>query len=556
MSEHPPSDISEQSPSRQDPGSQRCSGRDLKLVMQASARWLEAHIDLINSLNVYPVPDGDTGTNMHLTVRAALEEMSHVESESAGELCQALAHGALMGARGNSGVILSQILRGIARALDKKACFDARDLAGALTEGAATAYKGVLRPVEGTMLTVIREAAAAATQVAVQDGASLEAVVRSTTEEAERSLARTPSLLPVLREAGVVDAGGQGLVFMLQGLLRYIGGEAALEAPMAQARQAIIHHDPTAQGYGYDIQFIVTGQSLDVNAMREALTPKGDSLLVVGDEHTVKVHIHAQHPGDILDYGCSLGTIQDVVVENMQAQHETFVAKQAQRSSPSESTAKIGIVAVVPGQGLQRVFESLGVNAIVSGGQTMNPSTEELLSAMDGLVHQQVIVLPNNSNVILTAQQAQGLTSKQVAVVPTRTIPQGISALLALNYQAELDANAAAMEDAAAAVQTIEITTAVRSARVNGLKVDEGQIIGLLSGELVAVGTDCHQVAMNILERIQAEHMEIITIYHGANTDKAEADTFAGLIKARYAAQDVEVIDGGQPHYKYILSVE
>lgn len=565
ISEHPSSDVNGQTEPRRQPSNSHCAGQDFRLAMRTSARWLEAHTELVNSLNVYPVPDGDTGTNMHLTVRAAMEEMSHVEGDSVGALAQALAHGALMGARGNSGVILSQILRGIARALDKKDTFDARDLAEALKEGAATAYKGVLRPVEGTMLTVIREAADAGARASAQDGAGLESVLKSAAEEAEWSLARTPSLLPVLKEAGVVDAGGQGLVLMLQGILRYLRGEVIEEGVVAAAQGATLS-SPEGRGagsagahggYGYDIQFIVTGQSLDVDAMREVLQAKGDSLLVVGDEQTVKVHIHAGQPGEILDYGCSLGVIQDVVVENMQVQHEAFVAKQGtRRPTPVEPATKVGIVAVVPGEGLQRVFESLGVSAVVSGGQTMNPSTEELLSAVDRLPNEQVIILPNNSNVILTAQQAKGLAAKEVAIVPTRTIPQGISALLALNYQADLAANAAAMEEAALAVETIEITTAVRSARVNGMEVVEGQIIGLLGGKLVAAGSDCLDVTMEMLEEIHAERMEIITIYYGGNTEKPEADTFAEGVKARFAAQDVELIDGGQPHYKYILSVE
>jgi DAK2 domain fusion protein YloV len=541
-------------PDRPALGARRCSGRELASALQVSARWLEAHADLVNSLNVYPVPDGDTGTNMHLTVRAALEELARTEGDSAGTLCQALAHGALMGARGNSGVILSQILRGIARALDKKDTFDAHDLAEAFREGAATAYKGVLRPVEGTMLTVIREAAEAGARASAQDGATLATVLQAITDEAERSLARTPSLLPVLKEAGVVDAGGQGLVLLLQGLLRYLHGEAPGEVVVAQ--QKAIIHTPGEEGYGYDIQFIVTGEGLDVNAMREVLSTKGDSLLVVGDERTVKVHIHAQTPGDILDYGCSLGIIQDVVVENMQLQHEAFVARRAQPAPAAEPPGKIGIVAVVPGPGLQRVFESLGVNVVVSGGQTMNPSTEELLAAVDSLPNEQVIILPNNSNVVLTAQQAKGLAKRDVAIVPTKTIPQGISALLALNYQADLATNTAAMEEAASAVQTIEITSAVRSARVNGLQVGEGQAIGLLGGELVAVGSECDQVALEVLERIQAGQKEIITIYYGADAEQSEAEAFAEKVKARYAGQDVELIDGGQPHYRYILSVE
>jgi len=357
-----------------------------------------------------------------------------------------------------------------------------------------------------------------------------------------------------LKEAGVVDAGGQGLVLLLQGVLRYLHGETVGEAAVPTSRATV--HAAAEQGYGYDIQFIVTGEGLDVAAMREVLSDKGDSLLVVGDERTVKVHIHAERPGSILDYGCSLGVLQDVVVENMQLQHEAFVARQAQHPMPAQPASKVGIVAVVPGQGLQRVFESLGVNAVVSGGQTMNPSTEELLAAVDSLPHEQVIILPNNSNVVLTAQQAQGLAQREVGIVPTKTIPQGISALLALNYQADLEANVAAMEEAARAVQTIEITNAVRAARVNGTEVQEGQVIGLLGGELVAAGSDCCAVAGEILERIHAESMEIITIYYGGDAGKDEAEAFAQQIKARYAGQDVELVDGGQPHYKYILSVE
>lgn len=532
-----------------------CSGQGLRRAIQASARWLEAHVDLVNSLNVYPVPDGDTGTNMHLTMQAAMEEVTRVRGDSAGEVCQALAHGALMGARGNSGVILSQILRGIARALDRKERFDGAELACAFQEGAATAYKGVIRPVEGTMLTVIREAAAAAMGGAAAEGATIETVLALATEEAERSLSRTPSLLPVLREAGVVDAGGQGLVFLLQGVLRFLRGEAVAEAAMSTTSTARVQA-PMGDHYGYDVQFIMTGQGLDVDAVREAITAMGDSVLVVGDERTIKVHVHSHLPGRIIDYGCSLAALQDVVIENMQLQHEAYVAKVARPAPASEPVTGIGIVAVVQGQGLKRVFESLGTSAIVTGGQTMNPSTEELLSAVMSLPQEEVVILPNNPNVVLTARQAQGLASKRVAVVPTKTIPQGISALLALNYQADLDTNCTAMEEACKAVQTIAVTTAVRSVKVNGMEVMQGEIIGLLNDELTAAGRDSLEVTVDILQRIHAERMEIITVYYGADVSKPDADAFAERIKQRFPAQEVELIDGGQLHYSYILSVE
>jgi DAK2 domain fusion protein YloV len=525
--------------------------------LHASSRWLEAHIDLVNSLNVYPVPDGDTGTNMHLTVRAALEEMAQVQSDSAGALSQALAHGALMGARGNSGVILSQILRGIARALDHRDSIDSSDLAHALKEGAATAYKGVLRPVEGTMLTVIREAAEAAVAAAAQNGATLQSVLEWTTEEAGHSLVRTPSLLPVLREAGVVDAGGQGLVLLLQGLLRFLRGETVSEAAVkATTSTAIAQMQAPSGDYGYDVQFLMRGRGLDVNAIREFISAAGDSVLVVGDEETVKVHVHCDWPGRIIDYGCSLGAIEDVVVENMQAQHEAFVSRLGEPDLPAEPVTGIGIVAVVLGEGLHRVFESLGVSSVVSGGQTMNPSIEELLSAVMALPNEQVIILPNNANVVLSAQQAKSLAAKDVAVVPTRTIPQGISALLALNYQADLEANVAAMEEAATGVQTIEITTAVRSAQVNGMKVEQGDIICLLNDELTMAGQDCLEVALRTLDRIHAERLEIITVYSGADASGAEAEALVEGIKQRFPAQDVELVDGGQPYYRYIVSAE
>ncbi|MGQ9682932.1 MAG: DAK2 domain-containing protein [Anaerolineae bacterium] len=532
------------------------SGRDLRLALQASAKWLEAHTEMVNALNVYPVPDGDTGTNMSLTVRAALEELARVSGDGAGVVAQAVAHGALMGARGNSGVILSQILRGIARALDHKDAFDGVELALALQEGSATAYKGVLRPVEGTMLTVIREAAQAAAATAAVDGTSPINVLRRATEEAENSLARTPTLLPVLREAGVVDAGGQGLVLILQGMLRFLLGEdtgAVATLPVAP----VAHVEATHDTYGYDIQFIMRGHDLNVAAIRQAISAMGDSVLVVGDEATVKVHVHSDRPGQVIDYGCSLAILQDVVVENMQVQHEEFVSRLGRATtSVPEPASGIGLVAVVPGAGLQRVFESLGVQAVVAGGQTMNPSTEELLSAVNSLPNRQVIILPNNSNVILTARQAKSLAAKEVAVVPTRTIPQGISALLALNYQADLEANAAAMEEAASVVQTIEVTTAVRSVGVNGMKVSQGDVIALLNDELSAAGSDSLAVALQVLERIHTERLEIITIYYGADVSRPEAEAFAAAIKERYPAQDVELIDGGQPHYIYIISAE
>lgn len=528
-------------------------------AFRVAGAWLDAHIEEVNALNVFPVPDGDTGTNMSLTMRAALQEVNQKTYDSASEAAKVAAHGALMGARGNSGVILSQILRGFARSLDAKKTINARDFAEALREGATTAYKGVMRPVEGTILTVIREAAEAAERAA-SSGAGLEEVLEYTVAEAKASLERTPSLLPVLAEAGVVDAGGQGLVYILEGIWRSLRGETA-EAPQQREAHIQMAHAPEGQ-YNYDTQFIIKGQGMDVEAIRQAIAEMGDSVLVVGDAETIKVHVHSDHPGQVLEYGLSQGQVTDVVIENMQLQYEAFLAAQRQAAPSTKPThvsaplAEIGIVAVASGDGLQTVLESLGVHAIIPGGQTMNPSTQDILEAIQSLPCEKVIVLPNNGNILLAAEQAKALADRSVAIVPTRTIPQGIAALLAFNYQADLETNVAAMTQAAAQVQTIEVTRAVRSAQVNGLAIHEGQFIGLLNDDLKTVGQDCLEVIFALLENIQAQEYEIVTIYYGQDVSEGDAYRIGEAVRERYADLEVEVLRGGQPYYHYIISVE
>jgi hypothetical protein len=538
-------------------------GNCLLGALRAGGAYLDRHVGQVNALNVFPVPDGDTGTNMSLTMRAAVGEVGDKAHSSASEVARIVAHGALMGARGNSGVILSQIMRGFARALDAKETFMALDLAEALKEGATTAYKGVMKPVEGTILTVAREAAGAAGHAAAQ-GATIEGVLASAVTEAWASLARTPQLLPVLAEAGVVDAGGQGFTVLLEGMLRYVRGEGLGEAAGAGAQRPEAHV-PEGQ-YNYDTQFVILGKALDVAAIREQVAKMGDSVMVVGDENTVKVHVHSDSPGRVIEYGSTQGKLSSVVVENMQLQYESFQAAQALSasripaamvsSSPAGQLSEIATVAVVSGEGLRRVFESLGVSAIVSGGQTMNPSTQDLLMAIASVPSDQVILLPNNSNVILTAQQAKDLSAKHAALVPTRTVPQGIAALLAFNYQADLEANVEFMSEAGSQVQTGEITRAVRSVQVNGLAVAAGQIIGLLNGELVTADTDIPSVIRELLQRMRAEEREIITVYYGQDLSLADAEKVAEEIGRSYPGVDLEVLDGGQPYYYYIISAE
>jgi DAK2 domain fusion protein YloV len=530
-----------------------CSGRGLRRALEASTAWLERHVEIINALNVYPVPDGDTGTNMLLTMRAALKELNNSPTQSASAVAHAVSYGALMGARGNSGVILSQLFRGLARSLDKKETFTALELAQAMTEASAIAYKGVIKPVEGTILTVGREAADAAVAAAAERDDFLYMLERTVTE-ARHSVARTPSLLSVLAEAGVVDAGGQGLFVILEGALRYLQGKAVETAPQLAA--AIDFRVFEGEEYGYDTQFVIQGENLNVEEIRETVLAMGDSVLVVGDSNTVKVHVHTEEPGTPLNYGASLGSLTDIVIENMQQQYQEFIRGQTQPPLVAEELGDTAIVVVASGAGLTRVFESLGVSAVVPGGQTMNPSTQEILKAIEGLNAEKVIVLPNNSNIVMAARQARELSEKEVVVVPTTTVPQGISAVLAFNYQADLETNAQVMEQAAHSVATAEITTATRAAQINGVSVEEGEFIGLLDGALTVSGGTLKEVVQEMLRQMQADEQEIITIYYGEDIVGAEAESLADEIMAHYPAQEVELVDGGQPHYHYILSVE
>ena len=525
-------------------------------MIEHSTAWLEVHIDFINSLNVYPVPDGDTGTNMYLTMRAALREMVTVSDTSVSAIAHALAHGALMGARGNSGVILSQVWRGVAKQLDDRERLTASDFAVALSEGAATAYKGVMRPVEGTILTVAREAAQAAVLAAAESDDVIY-VLGQVVTQAGKTLARTPDLLPVLKDAGVVDAGGQGLLVILEGMLRYLQGERGYEVSMAVAKGAPVSESVSGGGYGYDVQFLIRGQNLPVDEIRESIMGMGDSVLVVGDESTIKVHVHSTDPGPILSYGVSKGSLHDLVVENMQEQSERFLAeKERDQVLASHPLGEVATVAVVNGTGLRRVFESLGADAVVPGGQSMNPSTEELLQAMSGLQADKVIVLPNNPNVILVAQQAQGMSDREVVVIPTKTAPEGISALLAFNYQSDLRTNADLMERAAAQIQTLEITNAVRSVQINGLTVEKGQFIALINGKLVEAGDELQQVAQAALQTLGSDRYDIITVYWGDAVTGEQAEELASWVRTHYPEQGVELVEGNQPHYHYVISAE
>ncbi|MCS7286589.1 MAG: DAK2 domain-containing protein [Anaerolineae bacterium] len=528
-------------------------GITLKNMFKTATAWLERHVNFINALNVYPVPDGDTGTNMFLTMQACVREIEGVRENSAWMVAQKAAYGALMGARGNSGVILSQIWRGFAKALDKKDVIKVQDLAEALSEASATAYKGVIKPVEGTILTVIREIAETMQAIKHQTD-DLKVALEHLVEAAKAAVAKTPSLLPILREAGVVDAGGQGLLVIMEGFLKYLRGEK-LEEKIVPER-AEIRAEVLEGEYGYDVQFIIKGQNLDVEEIRRTLSTMGDSVLVVGDSTTVKVHLHTNEPGTPLNYGIKWGALVDIVVENMQEQYREFIVSREAQPAPPRPVKRIAVVAVVPGKGLAEVFKSLSTDAIVSGGQTMNPSIEEILQALNSLEAEEIIVLPNNPNVILTAQQAAELSSKKVKVIPSRSIPQGISALLSFNPELTLEENAEAMAEAMKYVRTGEVTTAIRSSQVEGIRVSEGQFIGLLDGKLSAAGETPEETVFELLEKMEVQKGEVLTLYYGADVREEEACALANRIREAFPHLNVETIWGGQPYYHYIISLE
>jgi DAK2 domain fusion protein YloV len=565
-------------------------GPEFLNLLSAGLGWLDAHHDIVNALNVFPVPDGDTGTNMLLTMKSALHEILASNANTVGEIARAAAHGALMGARGNSGVILSQILRGMARSLDDQPTITGQRFATALSEGSRIAYKGVNRPVEGTILTVVREAAVAAEQAA-QSSTDLRFILAETVRAADESVANTPNLLPVLAQANKVDSGGKGLFFILEGMVRALQGETtqapALSAARPEVREGALAAVPSKGRreipnlfYGFDVQFLVEGKNLDADGIRTQITAMGDCPLVEGDRNLVKVHVHVPNPGVPLAYAVGLGFVTDVVVENMDdmripemrpgydpvpprfetAASATAAAAAAAPEAEPGTLAAIdgpGVIVVAPGKGLADVFRSLGAHIIVSGGQTMNPSTQDLYQAIARLPTDQVIILPNNGNILMAAQQAQALVnSKSVAVVPSKSVPQGISALLALSPHADLARNVHTMTAALGSVQTGEVTIAVQDARFDGMEVHSGDVIGLLNDELTAKGSNSAAVVKTLLEQMDAANREIITLYYGQPVTAQEADALLAELSGLFPGQEIEIVSGGQPFYHYIISAE
>ncbi len=539
------------------------TGPELRDLFAAAMTWLERHADRVNAVNVFPVPDGDTGTNMFLTMRSTMQEAENCTDESAGGILAAMSHGALMGARGNSGVILSQIIRGIAQAIEGLQAMDSAGFVSGLEQGAAAAYKAVTEPAEGTILTVIREVSEDARRRLNGSAPDLLPLLESAVDAAHESVARTPSLLPVLAEAGVVDAGALGLSYLLEGMLRRLRGES-LDVDEGEVgavgrdwlEMTEQRHATGESLYGYCTEVLVAGKGLDADSIRERMLDLGDSVLVVGDEKLVRVHVHTDDPGAALAHGTSVGSLVQVKVDNIRRQAEQFVQMHEERQAPPVPPSAVCTVAVVAGEGMAQVFESVGCTHVVAGGPTMNPSTKDILDAVEACPSDDVVVLPNDKNIVMAAQQAVGLTKKRMVVVPTRSMPQGIAALLAMNPEEGLEENAQAMEEGRQLVRTVEVTRAVRTTSIGGVKVQEGQCIAIIDDELKLSAASPEQAALQALEALAGGGTSLVTLYYGADTDEVRAKALAEHLCERLAGYEVEVVYGGQPHYDYVISVE
>jgi DAK2 domain fusion protein YloV len=534
-------------------------GIDLVRSIKAGCIKLEHNKDRVDQLNVFPVPDGDTGTNMYLTLMSAVKEGEKNQDQALGKVAKAISKGALMGARGNSGVILSQIFRGIARELEGKEKAGSMDLARAFKNGSDTAYEAVMKPVEGTILTVIREVARACEKEASHNK-DIIAMLLSVINAGARTLKKTPDMLPVLKEAGVVDSGGQGLVYFLEGFME--GFALENEIPLDTYRQDMAPETVEAMAvrlealeYQYCTELLIKGNDLNPEEIKEHLNPLGDSMLVVGGDDLVKVHIHVNHPGKVLESCLQWGQLSDIKINNMLEEvHEHRLNLEDEQKQ--KAAKKIGLVAVASGAGVIDILKSLGVDEVVEGGQTMNPSTEDLLSAAEKVNSPAVIIFPNNSNIIMAAQQLDSLTEKKIAVVPTLSVMQAITALVAYDPEGDIDSILSEMTEEIKQVKFAEITYAVRDSAMNGLDIKEGDKIGILAGEITATGDEENEIAQKLLEQMVDEDSELITLFYGNGLREEEAMALKEIIEESFPEHEVEMHWGGQPHYSYFISVE
>lgn len=546
-------------------GKLRMNGSELAAMFTAAAAALEQNVEAINALNVFPVPDGDTGTNMFLTMQSGIDDLSALDAApTASDAASAVYSGTFMGARGNSGVILSQFLKGFEEGLDGNVDCTPEDFARACALARHNAYKSVANPVEGTMLTVITSIAEAARE-AVDEGADIQTTLRNASERARETVAKTTSMLPVLQEAGVVDAGGQGLAVVIEGFRRSVAGEdatdggydiqlpeGALSGGFRVSDDFLSAHEGDA--YGYCTQFVVEAEGLDVDDLRDLMNGIAESTVVIGDGSRAMVHGHAEDPGRLVSVGVSAGSISKVKIENMDVQHSEFSSNLTTQGATTDTNASV--VAVTLGDGFAEIFREHGSTHMVTGGNTMNPSVRDLLTAIDRSHADNVYLLPNNKNIIPTAKQAAQRSSKNVHVVETVSIPQGIAALFDFNPDAGHEENLEKMEAAKGDVATGEVTRAVRDSTMDGVPVREGQYIGLLDGSLVATGDDLKETLLDLISQAEVTDDTHITLYRGAMVSKSEADHCLEAIQNMYDAPEIEDVYGGQPHYEFIISIE
>jgi DAK2 domain fusion protein YloV len=549
-------------------------GKRFAEMILHGASNLANNAKLVDALNVFPVPDGDTGTNMNLSLTSGAKEVQNNPSDHIGNVGVALSKGLLMGARGNSGVILSQLFRGFSKSIESKATIGCVDFAKALQAGVDTAYKAVIKPVEGTILTVAKDAAEKAVASVAENEHSIVKLMEITLKEAEASLKRTPDLLPVLKEVGVVDSGGQGLVFVFEGFLASLKGEklstskvtlpSMAELVSAEHHKSVQSHMNTSDiEYGYCTEFMVrfeSGKSLfDEENFRNELSQFGDSLLVISDDNLAKVHIHVEHPGEVLSYGQRYGNLINMKIENMRQQHSELIGEKQQMPAQVETKRekkKFGIVSVTMGKGIEKLFRSIGADEVIEGGQTMNPSTEDIAQAIQDVYAENIIILPNNSNVIMAAQQAASVVEENVIVIPTKTVPQGMAALLAFNSTSAPDDVEATMKAALATVKSGQITYAVRDTNIDGLEITQGDFMGISNGKIVMTERDQLSASKKLLTKMIAADDEILTIIHGEDASDDEVENLIQFAEEEFENIEIEIHKGEQPLYSYIFAIE
>lgn len=551
----------------------KLEGKQFQAMVAIGANRLNKNAEFVNSLNVFPVPDGDTGTNMNLSMTSGAKSVNSSTSDEVGELANALSKGLLMGARGNSGVILSQLFRGFSKAITGKQTIDAKEFAAAFTSGVETAYKAVMKPVEGTILTVARESAKAGEKKA-KDTDNIITVMEAVVRGAKKSLAKTPDLLPVLKEVGVVDSGGQGLLFVYEGFLEALTGNVVAEdyhqpnekemteMVNAEHHRSVSNHIATEDiKFGYCTEIMVkigegetVDSEFDYDTFRNYLNEIGDSLLVVADDEIIKVHVHTEHPGEVMNYGQKFGSLMKIKVDNMRLQHETIL--EHEKDPAPVAKAPYGIIAIAAGEGVQELFKSLGANYIISGGQTMNPSTEDILKAVAEVHAEKVIILPNNKNIFMAADQAAEVSDTPVVVVPSKTISQGMTAMLAFNDANDLETNKADMTAELENVVSGQVTIAVRDTAIDGVEIKKDDFMGIIEGKIKISKPNRQAVTIETLKEMITEDSEIVTIILGEDGNMSEAEEIVAAIEAEYSDIEVELHEGNQPVYPYILSVE